>query len=45
MPPQFPSAWKLQIFCIYPLGIIRGRSYHGGLSFLAKMQIDAEDGV
>lgn len=42
---QIPPAWKLRIFCVYPLGIICGRSYHGDLSFLAKMQIDAEDGV
>ncbi|MGU7844114.1 hypothetical protein ACV22V_32245 [Burkholderia sp. AW33-5] len=44
MPLQIPPAWKLRIFCIYLLGIMRGRPYDGGLSFLAKMQIDAEDG-
>ena len=42
---QIHPAWKLQIFCVYPLGIMRERSYHGGLSFSAKMQIEAEDGV
>lgn len=43
--PQIPPAWKLRIFFIYPLGIMSGRPYDGGLSFSAKMQIEAEGGV
>ncbi len=38
-------ARNLRKFCIYPLGIVRERSYHGGLSFLAQMQISAKGGV
>lgn len=34
-----------KIFCIYPLGILLKRSYDGGLSFLAKIQVGAENGV
>jgi hypothetical protein len=32
-------------FSVFPLGIMRERPYDGGLSFSAKMQIDAEGGV
>ncbi|MBR8006175.1 hypothetical protein, partial [Burkholderia vietnamiensis] len=38
-------AWKLRNFFVYLLGIPGRRSYDGGLSFSAKMQIAAEDGV
>lgn len=38
-------AWKLPNFFVYPLGIPGRRSYDGGLSFSAKIQIAAEDGV
>lgn len=43
--PAIPIGTEIANFFIYLLGIMRGRSYDGGLSFLAKMQIDAEDGV
>lgn len=42
---QIHPAWKLRIFFIYPLGIMSGRPYDGGLSFSAKMRIEAEGGV
>lgn len=38
-------ARNLRKFCIYPLGRVLKRSYDGGLSFSAQMQIDAESGV
>lgn len=42
---QTRPARNLPKFCVYPLGIMRKRSYDGGLSFLAQMQIGVEDGV
>lgn len=35
----------LRKICVYPLGRVLKRSYDGGLSFSAQMQIDAEGGV
>ena len=40
-----PTGMEIANFFAYPLGIMRRRSYDGGLSFSAKMQIDAEGGV
>ncbi|WP_321865087.1 hypothetical protein [Burkholderia cenocepacia] len=42
---QTRPARNLPKFCVYPLGIVRKRSYDGGLSFLAQMQIGVEGGV
>jgi len=42
--PTLPAR-NLRKFCIYPLGIVHERSYDGGLSFLAQMQISAKGGV
>lgn len=40
-----PPGMKFAEICVYPLGIVRKRSYDGGLSFLAQMQIGAKGGV
>jgi hypothetical protein len=43
--PRGASGMEIANFSVFPLGIMRERPYDGGLSFSAKMQIDAEGGV